>query len=243
MSRHTPAGLWRICVLAGACLVICPAAALAQTVRGRVVDAVTELPLQSVEIAVFAGARQVAHSRTDSTGRFQYAVPGSGAYRMRAIRIGYRPLDSMAVEVGIRELVDVTLRMSASAVVLTPLVVRERRIDPRHLATYEGLYARRALLPQVGSSRAVLRDDPELASAGTLTDVLKWFTPRKRCVVYFVDGVRRTAVAARSIPVVLLEGVEYYKHDHDAPLELRDGGLTCSNGGSVIAVWRRRPGM
>ena len=65
-------------------------AALAQTVTGRVVDAVTQEPLPSATVAALAaGDSLLAGAATDLDGRFELAGLAPGTYALRASYIGY----------------------------------------------------------------------------------------------------------------------------------------------------------
>lgn len=67
----------------------------AQTVQGEVADRVTgRLVSGAVVLLLDAADRTVAQAITDSRGQYQLASPAPGAFRVRALRIGYRPATS-----------------------------------------------------------------------------------------------------------------------------------------------------
>ena len=78
----------RVLGLAG--LALASAWASAQTVTGRVVDAVTQEPLPSATVAVLsAGDSLLAGAATDVDGRFELADLAPGTYAVRASYVGY----------------------------------------------------------------------------------------------------------------------------------------------------------
>ncbi|MGH7470090.1 MAG: hypothetical protein ACRENP_19265 [Longimicrobiales bacterium] len=107
-----------------------------------------------------------------------------------------------------------------------------RRRDPRHDATYEGLYARHARSHLVGPSRVVLRTDAEIRSSINVRDVLLWFLPARRpsaglgCMAVYWNGMLVHGPASAEFWLGLsttdLEGVEYYRNLIDAAFVFRD---------------------
>jgi len=71
-------------------LLLVSAPALAQTIRGDVVDATTHQPLEgSVVVLVDSAGVTVLSTLTSTDGRFVVHAPGSGRYALRIERIGY----------------------------------------------------------------------------------------------------------------------------------------------------------
>lgn len=219
----------------------------AQTVGGVARDADTEEPLEGVEL-VLRNERGsvVSGAETGSDGRFVLSVRSAGPYTLEATRFGYAPVAPTAIDVG-RELVEVEVRLSPSPVELEPLVVLERRPDPKHEATFEGAMARYEQLPSAGWRRVVLRSDAEFVGAMRVTDILRWFPQARGCRIVFSEGrVATTAETARmwlaeASPSVL-EAVEFYRTWSDAPMGLRDVPpyVFDPTGCAVVAVWMRR---
>jgi hypothetical protein len=101
----------------------------AQTVRGVVVDDSTKLPVEGVAVMLLdAAGKDVARgARSDSTGSFIIHAAHPGSYRVRAVRIGYQPLTSESVRLGVGQLVVMRLRMATLAQQLVPVRIVERR--------------------------------------------------------------------------------------------------------------------
>lgn len=101
----------------------------AQTVRGSIVDETTRLPVSAVLITLLGadGGEILPGVRSDTLGGFAIHAARPGTYRVRATRIGYRPLTSEAVALGLGQLAVVRLRMTTVAQQLVPIRVVERR--------------------------------------------------------------------------------------------------------------------
>jgi hypothetical protein len=228
----------------------CAGPVSAQTVRGRVVDAGTGEPMESVRVELLAArGSAVSSSVTDGDGGFVVGSRVAGSFRLRASHLGYAEV-VVEVQLHEREEITVDLRLAVSALALTPLTVTARRRDPRHDASYEGMLARHELFPLVGSERVVRFDDPELAGAGRVTDVLQWMTPRQfnasagnpergpregagmgqtgrpLCAVVFWEGelVNDPTMAGLYLTdpmAVHLEAVEFYRYWAEAPMDYR----------------------
>ena len=229
---------------------VATATAQAQSVRGRVLDADTRQPIAGVQVSL-RNARSVvvAEGLTSSDGLFHLAARDAGTHRLEGTHIAYGPVRTEPIEIRRDEQVSVDLNMSMRAIVLEPVTVTGRRRDPRHDATYEGLYARHATLPPIGSRRVVLASDPEMMGATYVRQTLDWFEARRApCTIVFFRGrVVHSPVAANAwlyeTPVDHLEGVEYYRRWSDAPFALRDTPFYIHDPWpcSVVAVWPARP--
>ena len=100
----------------------------AQTVRGIVVDDSTKLPIEGVAVTLIDGDGEItAGTRSDSAGNFTIHASRPGSYRLRAVRIGYQPLTSESVRLGIGQLAVMRLRMTTIAQRLVPVRITERR--------------------------------------------------------------------------------------------------------------------
>jgi len=243
--RPVPLYVGALLVLQGAALM--PAApAHAQSVRGRVIDAASSGPLRGVQLRLLdEGDEAVAQTLSDSAGAFYLATRSGGAFRIEARLIGYRTTRTDTLRFAFRETAEVVVRMSTTAVPLDPLTVTARRRDERHYATYSGLYARRETSPAVGPRRIVLRDDPEMKDASSVGDVLNWFGGTG-CITVYWNGHMQTNIEVLDwYPARELEGIEFYRRDIDAPLEMRQRRADCDDGnarlGTIIALWARRP--
>jgi hypothetical protein len=107
-----------------------PAVSLrAQTVRGTLVDEETQAAVSGAVILLLdAGDDQRGGTLTDENGRFTVQVPGPGAYRLRAERIGYQSITSPLLRLVAGETREVTLAAPAQGISLQGItVVAEQR--------------------------------------------------------------------------------------------------------------------
>jgi hypothetical protein len=218
----------------------------AQTITGRVVDSATEAGIPEATVEALRDREVIGRTVTDADGSFELQVRGSGAYVLRASALGYPALESDALEVRSRELVEVTLRISPAPLPLDGITVDARRTDLRHAATYEGLYARRETALPVGSTRVVLRNDHEMVNSMQVEDVLLWMRTPRRCVHWYVNGepvVTPDKEWLYELSAQMLEGIEFYRDGFLAPYDYWGGdcGPMPSPQYSVIALWYRRP--
>lgn len=228
-------------------LVFLAAPARAQTITGIVTDAGTGEPLSGVALLLRnERSAVVARAETEADGGFQLIARDTGPHSIEAALLGYADVAPLRLDLD-REVLEVEIQMSRSPLQLEPLIVRGRRHDPRHDATFEGAMVRYARFPDVGSRRVVLRTDPELRSAIIVSDVLRWFPPQRGCTIVFHDGVLVTTLATaemwlRESSAAWFEAVEYYRSWSDAPQGLKDlpsyvwdSPDRCS----VVALWPR----
>jgi hypothetical protein len=101
----------------------------AQTVRGTIVVESTGLPVGSALVTLVGtdGVEIPPGVRSDTVGGFVLHAARPGRYRVKATRIGFRPLTSDIVSLGPGELVVVRLRMTTVAQELVPVRIVERR--------------------------------------------------------------------------------------------------------------------
>lgn len=231
-------------------VVIAVAAAVpvgAQTIEGIATDVETGEAVAGVELEL-RNERGVVVSRTRAgpDGRFHLLAREPGPHSLHASMLGYAAVPPTHIELG-REVVEVEIQLSRSPIELDPLVVRGRRYDARHDATFEGAMARYERLPSVGTRRVVLRTDPEFTASFTVRDVLRWFPPGRGCAIVFSDGrVATTPEAAlawlNEASTNWLEALEYYRTWQDAPLGLRDVPpyIRYPSSCAVVALWPRQ---
>jgi hypothetical protein len=182
---------------------------------------------------------------TDAEGQFYLVARNPGVYRLEASHIAYQP-STTEVDLGPEELLVVDLALSQAAILLDPLTVTARRLDPRRDATYEGLYARRSEFPRIGARRVVLFTDLEMR-AMRVRDVLRWMEGTPNCrVVYWNGMLVNSALMAQAwiddTSAASLEGLEFYESALDAPDVFRDvpGYMRDSYRCSIIVLWPRR---
>ncbi|MFW6079025.1 MAG: carboxypeptidase regulatory-like domain-containing protein [Gemmatimonadota bacterium] len=114
--------------------------AAAQSIRGTLVDEATSAPIEGGVITLLdeAGDR-VARTLTADDGGFLLHAPGLGRYRLEAAALGYERLRTDALEPGVDEIVERTLRIRARPIGLEGVTARARpRCRPRPDATREG---------------------------------------------------------------------------------------------------------
>jgi hypothetical protein len=98
----------------------------AQVVRGAVVDP-TGRPLSGVLVLLVDSAqRQTTRALTDGAGKFRLAAPSPGTYRLRTLRIGYRPSTSSPVTLGVASTIEEKVVLAALPVDLDTVRVADR---------------------------------------------------------------------------------------------------------------------
>ncbi|MEO8620987.1 MAG: carboxypeptidase regulatory-like domain-containing protein [bacterium] len=96
---------------ATALLGLCPAMLLAQSIRGTVVAQGDSAAIPgAVVLLVNRADSVVARALTNDRGEYRVVAPAAGTYRLRTLRIGFRPVLSDAVELSAGQ--DVTRRFS-----------------------------------------------------------------------------------------------------------------------------------
>ncbi|MFL5385973.1 MAG: carboxypeptidase regulatory-like domain-containing protein [Longimicrobiaceae bacterium] len=150
-----------------ACLAATPLAA--QTLRGKVVDAATGAGVPAVAVRALSEGHDVGHARTAADGTFSFALRVPGTVRIEAQRTGYRTTVTGDLPVGVRETVDVEVRLSAEAIAIEPLRVTARAEPPRRRALEQnGFYDRE----RQGVGKYLRREDFENRGNTNLAQVL-----------------------------------------------------------------------
>lgn len=261
------AGQWRLgaaaaVVGAGFFFNAFPSVLGAQVVTGRTVDASTNEPVQTAEVALLdeAGA-PVALAVTDSTGWFRMQARAAGMYTLEALGPGYETLTVDSVVLPEGEAITVELRLGPRPFELSPLEVVGRRpmisgplrdyyyrVDQHRLTGRGIVLTREDLTEKHGqSARGVLREQPFLkeSSRGGPSRILlkrRGITDRFQgdyCEPdYFLDGQPVDALGVIAIPVSDLEGLEVYRGVSEVPpyFQRSDNAFRCG----VILAWTRR---
>jgi hypothetical protein len=108
-------------------LVLVPGLLLGQTVHGLVTDQASKLPVAGAIIQlVDSGGRAVSRALTSERGEFWVSAAAAGAYRVRALRIGFRPQTSDAVRLGIGEMIELPFSIASLPVSLDTVRVAGR---------------------------------------------------------------------------------------------------------------------
>jgi hypothetical protein len=93
-------------------------------ISGRVLEAGTDRPVAGATVNLLNGrGLSVRRVVTGEDGRFHLRVRDAGGHQIRAQRVGFTPATSRSITVTPGDTVQVEMRISASAVVLTPLTV------------------------------------------------------------------------------------------------------------------------
>jgi hypothetical protein len=213
-------------------------AAASQTIYGAVIDDATGATIVGAEVRVHLHGGVVRHTFSDSAGAFSLELPEGEKYRLAVSRLGYMPVDSLWIDVGVNEEVAVTLRLAADAIALDPITVVARGLALRHQATWEGFLYRYERRRPVGPARLVKRDDPDVRGLMKVGDWLKSVHPRHgggACVL--VDGVKLPGWGRVGLEMSLqdVDALEYYRRKLDAPMEYWEDS-PCS----ILVIWRRR---
>ena len=106
-----------------------PAGLGAQTVRGQVTDGATGAPIPGVVLLLVDSAeRAPRRAMSDETGSYAILAPGAGTYRIRAMRIGFRPTTSQPIEVllGLNDVAPI--RLAGIPVILDTVRVASRDV-------------------------------------------------------------------------------------------------------------------
>lgn len=78
-----------------AAVLLMPALVEAQVVRGAVIDRGTDAPLAGTLVLLVDSAGTIARrALTDDAGEYRLHAPAAGTYRVRTLRIGFRPVTS-----------------------------------------------------------------------------------------------------------------------------------------------------
>ncbi len=138
-----------------------PAASGAQTARGTVTDAISA-PLAGVVILLLDSTESVVRRAiTDQAGAFALIAPATGTFRVRAMRIGFRPTTSNPVVFTAGSNLLAPLQLTGVAIALDTVQVASRSLcgwrdsDPGFLAIWEQVRAALAAAQLTAASRGV----------------------------------------------------------------------------------------
>jgi hypothetical protein len=219
----------------------------AQSVRGRLVDAQTGAAVERGTMTLLSEDSVALQSRvTDAEGAFALSIPGPGAYRLGAERIGYRTAATPLIELEEADSLEVEFRLSVDAVLLQPLdVVVHNRRPPGPLG---GFYER---MERGGFGTFISRDEIEERKPLRTSDLLqtvpgvqlvrtRWGETvalmRGRCAPQvYMDGMRLGVSSVDLVHPMDLEGIEVYRGPAGVP-----GEFSHRSGCGAIALWTRR---
>ncbi len=219
------------------------APAAAQSVSGRVISAQTDRNLPGARVALLtADGSRIATVVTGDDGTFYVAALNPGPHRLEVNHSAYSTLTTEIIELRPTEEVIVDVRLTAAAIQLDPLIVTARRSDHRQEPTHQGFYARQSGMPHMGSALALTRNDPEMFYSSTVHEVMRFVgSPRRSvvpqldqsalpesmtCLVLYWNGrmvhSEDEALFLLGTSPHVLEGVEYYRYNSEAPPAFRD---------------------
>jgi hypothetical protein len=140
-----------LCALAAAVVLAPQRAALAQRVRGAVVEAETRAPIPgTIVLLLDTAGGLIVRTLTDEAGRFGLRAPVAGHYQLRTQRIGFRSVTSPVLDLGAGAPAEYTFGVPSLPIVLPVATVAERRqcvVDPEEGLLVAALWseARKAL--------------------------------------------------------------------------------------------------
>jgi hypothetical protein len=113
------------CLLA-ALLLLLPAGAGAQVLRGTVIEDPTGAPIAGAIIDILHRGEVLATARSDSTGAFLLLPRRSGTFTIRAAHAFHTAVDSLPLTIDPGGTLTIVLRLARAAIPLEPLVVTAR---------------------------------------------------------------------------------------------------------------------
>ena len=113
----------KLMLVLGALFTLSPAAAAAQSVSGRLLDAESGQPIPTAAILLLRGDSIVRTTTTNGEGVFVVTAPEPGSYRIRSEHIAYQPATSESMAIGANERVILDLRLSVAAIALEAVTV------------------------------------------------------------------------------------------------------------------------
>jgi hypothetical protein len=124
----------RVAILVALLLAVEAAEISAQTLRGKVVQPSDGLGVSGVLVLLIDSTGNVAaRALTDERGEYRVVVTRPGAYKVRALRIGYHPTSLVTVELNARVTLDQQLEVTSRPLALDTLHVSRERCS-----SYEG---------------------------------------------------------------------------------------------------------
>jgi Carboxypeptidase regulatory-like domain/TonB-dependent Receptor Plug Domain len=129
-------------------LLVTGSPAMAQALRGTVVDSASGKPVAGAHLLVsVAGGTAVSDTATDKDGRFNFALPAAGQYVLRVSRVGYSPRLTQPIPVERDLIAAVELRLTPLAVLLDTVTVVAEKVLVEQLLPFlvdAGFYERRS---------------------------------------------------------------------------------------------------
>jgi hypothetical protein len=226
----------------------------AQTITGRVVDGDTNARVRAAEVMIVQ-IDSSARTITDTLGAFRFrAIPGMWTLRVHAL--GYEDLVTPPMLVGEKEHLSIVVVLSAKPLEIAPITVIARsnralsRLDEFHARMKKNAFG--YFLDQKAIERL-----PAFSVSDLLRRVPGTWVERNRVMMrgcndalYLIDGMpvhpigeeTSTEAVNAMISPTDIAGIEVYRGDAAAPLELRVHMAAASTAAScgLIAIWTKR---
>lgn len=205
-----------------AALLLCSAPLEAQTIQGRVLEAVDQAPVATALVRLVDEDGEVRRlSAADSVGGFSLTAPAPGTYRLEVERIGFEPFETPLLEVPNPDGVyPIELLLERSPVPIRGLEVTAEMVDGR-------------LQAMTGRDPRSLRWEPfyrealidHVERAHDLTDMMRWsnlpgievfeyrdgpcYLMRRHdlCLPVYLNGVELIPEIFDNLPLDMLETV------------------------------------
>lgn len=224
----------------------------AQLFQGQITEAESTARLAAADVSLLNQAGDpLSRTLSDHEGFFHLRAPRAGSYRLRVSLIGYLPFTSELITAENREVMHISIRLSARALPLNALVVTTRRqiqsgledFERRQLKQGSGVYLSGAELRRriainatsalVGVPGVTLLED----RSGRRSITLLRETGVGRCAAnVYIDGV---LITSSHVDDVLtpdrVAAVEIYSRRTSVPVEF----MKVNNGCGVVAFWTR----
>jgi hypothetical protein len=254
--RASALGLARSFLLAASVCLLLHRPVAAQTLSGRVVEAVTETAIPGATLRLLDPAgNSVSSTIAGSTGGFVLSAPAGVDYTVTVEHIGYTPFTHGPVQLDGEGVAEMVLRLTIEVIPLNPLNVEvEARV--RKLERV-GFYDRKRLglgsfieYDQIGVQARTAADvlrrvaGLRLVAQGYFTDVQTRGAGTCRPGIYidgaFVSGPRRsvTSFNLEDLPATDIEAIEVYPGAASVPPQYNGGNSMCG----LILFWTMKPG-
>jgi len=241
-----------IVVLLAASCVIAASPLTAQTIRGKLLEQLSEKPVGGASVTLVTDQNaQVATTQTNASGDFTFRLAAPGAYRLRVSRSGYRGSETPVIQLQSGDDVSATVHILPNRLDLTPLIVTSNNRRPA--GKLAGFNERMQKYSRRGTF--ITRDQIDKARPLNVSDLLEPVSglivrPRLRSFgsdVRTLDGCRPTVLLdglpyplmGESIDEIVsprqLEAIEVYPSWAQVPPELNRGFTRCG----MIALWTR----
>ena len=254
--RASVLGLARSFFLAAAVVLLLARPGAAQTLRGRVVEAVTETAIPGATLQLLdRDGNSVSSTIAGPGGSFALSAPAGAEYTVTVEHIGYTPFTHGPVQLDDEGGAEMVLRLTIEVIPLNPLNVEvEARV--RKLERV-GFYDRKRLglgtfieYHQIGVQARTAADvlrrvaGLRLVIQGYFTDVQTRGSGTCRPGIYidgaFVSGPRRTVTSfnLEDLPATDIEAIEVYPGAASVPPQYNGGTSMCG----LILFWTQKPG-